>query len=471
MLANYDVGTLPLQDRQKLKLKVDIERERRKRRKETPPIPFPDYLHAVDPDWQWDVPHLRYIQKYLEQVTTGDIDRLMIFLPPRHGKSEMTTVRYAAWWLEQDPAQRGIIGSYNQTLANKFSRKVRKIAGKRGVPIDYSRRAVDDWETLPGGGLRAAGVGAGVTGMGGNLIIIDDPIKNREEANSITYRERVWTWYTDDLYTRLEPGGRIVLIVTRWHEDDLPGRILAGEDGPNWTVIKIPAIAKDNDPLGRAQGAPLWPERYDLDALASIKTAIGSRAFASLYQQRPVEQEGGMFKRSYFKFVDVSDLPKMDATIRAWDKAASANRGDYSAAAKMGRGVDGLYYVLDVKRGQWSTNERDKVMLQTAKEDGYSVPIEEEEEPGSSGKDVTAYHARMMAGYSFRAEQATGSKETRAGPFAAQCEAGNVYLVRAAWNNTYIDELCMFPNGANDDQVDTSSTGFKRIAAAMPAFL
>jgi predicted phage terminase large subunit-like protein len=426
--------------------------------------PFPHYLTTIDPDWQWDIPHLHYIQQRLGQVTTGDIDRLMIFLPPRHGKSEMTTVRYAAWWLERDPSQRVIIGSYSQTLANKFSRKVRKIADGRGVPIDFARRAVDDWETLKGGGLRAAGVGAGVTGMGGNLIIIDDPIKNREEANSLTYRDKVWTWYTDDLYTRLEPGGRIILIVTRWHEDDLPGRILASEDGPNWTVIKIPAIAEDNDPLGRERGAALWPERYDLDALDSVQVAIGSRAFASLYQQRPVEQEGGMFKRSWFQFIDADNLPKMDATIRAWDKAASAGRGDYSAAVKMGRGVDGNYYVLDVKRGQWSTNERDKVMLQTAKEDGPAVLIEEEEEPGSSGKDVTTYHARMMAGYSFRGQRATGSKETRAGPFAAQVEAGNVYLVRAPWNNAYIDELCMFPNGANDDQVDPSGAGFMRIA-------
>lgn len=432
---------------------------------------FDQWLTAVSPSWHWHWQHLKYIRKQLDRITNGEINRLMLFVPPRHGKSEMTTVRYAAWRLENDPSLRIIVGAYNQTLANKFSRKIRKIAIRRNVPIDKQRTAVEDWETTEDGGVRAVGVGAGITGMGGRLVIIDDPVKNREEANSLTYREKVWNWYTDDLYTRLEPGAKMILIMTRWHEDDLAGRILASEDADSWEVVSLPAIAEANDPLGREVGAALCPERYNIEELDKIRVAIGGRAFASLYQQQPVEQEGGMFKRSNFKFVNAAQLPRMVSVARWWDKAATGGSGDYSSGVKIGRGADELYYVLDVKRGQWSTNERDKIMQQTAVQDGADVLIYEEEEPGSSGKDVTAYHARMLAGYAFRGVRSTGSKMTRAEPFAAQMEAGNVYLVRGSWNNAYIDELCMFPAGKNDDQVDASSGAFGAIAAALPAFL
>lgn len=430
---------------------------------------FGPWLFDVDPDWSWNWLHLQYMRWHTRRVTDGKINRLMFFLPPRHGKSEMTTVRYAAWRLERDPSQRIIIGAYNQTLANKFSRKVRKIATMRGVPIDPKRTASEEWETLEGGGLRAAGVGAGITGMGGNLIIIDDPVKNREEANSLTYRDKVWSWYTDDLYTRLEPGGQIVLIMTRWHEDDLAGRILSSEDASNWHVVILPARAEKDDPLGREVGEALCPERYNEADLDAIQTAIGSRAFAALYQQRPVEQEGGMFKRSYFGFVD--SPPELHAAVRYWDLAATAGDGDYTAGVKIGRGADGNYYVLDLKHGQWSTNERDNVIEQAAHEDGAAVTQWLEEEPGSSGKDRSAYLVRRLAGFTVRSQRVTGDKATRAEPFAAQCEAGNVYLVRGAWNSRMIDELCMFPNGAHDDIVDAASGAFGQVTASGPLVL
>jgi predicted phage terminase large subunit-like protein len=448
-MMNY-APSLTLRDRAAAELEL---RRRRASRQ-----PFAPWLKSVTPDWQWDWLHLQFIREQLARVTAGEINKLMLFVPPRHGKSEMVTVRYSAWRLERNPGQRVIIGAYNQTLANKFSRKVRRIAIERDLPIDRKRTASEEWETLAGGGLRAVGVGAGVTGMGGDLIIIDDPVKNRAEANSATYRDKVWSWYTDDLYTRLEPGGQMVLIMTRWHEADLAGRILESEDGPNWTVVSLPALAEGNDPLGRPSGAALCPDRYDVDALSKIKTAIGSRAFASLYQQRPVEQEGGMFKRSYFAVVQ--QPPEIDAMVRYWDMAATAGDGDYTAGVLMGRGSDGRYYVLDVVHGQWSTNERDECIKVAAKGDGTAVVQWIEEEPGSSGKDRTAYLIRNLAGIPIRAERVTGDKQTRAEPFAAQCEAGNVSIVRAAWNGAFIDELCMFPNGAHDDMVDAASGAF-----------
>lgn len=430
---------------------------------------FPSWLNRISPDWQWDAQHLQHISRHLDDVTNGRINRLMLFLPPRHGKSEMTTVRYSAWQLQRNPKQRIIIGAYSQTLANKFSRKIRKIATNQGVPIDPARTAVDDWETIPGGGVRAAGVGAGVTGMGGDLIIIDDPVKNREEANSITYRDKVWSWYTDDLYTRLEPGGAIILIMTRWHEDDLAGRILASEDADEWTVVSLPAIAETGDALGREVGAALWPERYNVSDLSDIKRAIGLRAFTSLYQQRPTEQEGGMFKRSHFQYIDENDIPKDTTFVWYWDKAATAGAGDYTAGVKMGRTPDGRYIVADVVHEQLSTHQRDERVLEILRRENLMTYLERE--GGSSGKDVAVYQARIFAGFAVFSETVTGSKETRAQPFSAQCEAGNVYLVRARWNNAYIDELCMFPNGAHDDMVDSSSGAFSKIAVSGSALL
>lgn len=429
--------------------------------------PFAQWLPVVTPAYRWEWPHLAYIRQQLTIFERTPNGRMMLFVPPRHGKSEMVTVRYSAWQLEKDPSQRVIIGAYNQTLANKFSRKIRKIARDR-IDLNQERTAVEDWETVKGGGLRAVGVGGGITGQGGDLIIIDDPVKNREEANSKTYRDRVYDWYTDDLYTRLEPDAKIILIMTRWHEDDLAGRILASDDADNWQVVTLPALAEDGDPLGREVGVALCPERYDEQALANIRQAITGRTFSALYQQRPQEQEGGMFKRSYFQFMDAADIPDGTNFVWRWDKAATGGGGDYTAGVKMGRTPDGRYIVADVVNEQLSTYERDERVRQILTQDPVSTWIEQE--GGSSGKDVVFYHAQLFAGFPVHSETVTGSKLTRAEPFAAQCEAGNVWLVRARWNTDYLDQLATFPTGAHDDMVDASSGAFAKVAQR-PALL
>lgn len=419
----------------------------------------------VTPQFNWRWPHLRAVQKQLELVTKGEINKLMVFMPPRHGKSEMTTVRYPVWRLQRDPSLRVIIGAYNQTLANKFSRKARRVADGR-LQMSSERYAADDWETTAGGGVRAVGVGGGITGQGGNLILIDDPVKSREEANSAAYRERVWDWYTDDLYTRLEPGGAIVLIMTRWHENDLAGRILASEDGPNWTVVSLPANAEENDPLGREVGAALCPDRFDESQLAGIRSVLGSWSYAALYQQRPAPAEGGMFKRQWFEIVDA--IPANSRFVRWWDKAGTAGGGDYSAGVLMARSRQGIYCVVDVLRGQWSSHERGNIMVQMAALDSAltdgNLSIWMEQEGGSGGKESAEASLRLLAGYDVRAETSSGDKSVRAMPFAAQCEAGNVKLLRGAWNAAYIDELTSFPFGTHDDQVDASSGAFNKLA-------
>jgi predicted phage terminase large subunit-like protein len=392
----------------------------------------------------------------------------MLFLPPRHGKSETTTIRLPAYWLERDPAQRVIIGAYNQTLAEKFSRRARTIVQERGIAqIDPNRYAVLDWQTTRGGGVRAVGVGGGITGIGGNLIIIDDPVKSRAEANSETYRDRCYEWYTNDLYTRLEPGGAIILIQTRWHEDDLAGRILASDQGSEWTVVSLPAEAEANDPLGRPVGAALCPDRYDLAALADIKATMLLDYYA-LYQQRPQPASGGMFgalpPESY-----VPASPVRARRVRAWDIAASDGKGDYTVGVLVAAAGDGTYTVEDVVRGQWGTDARDRMMRQTAETDqsryGH-VSVLVPQDPGAAGKSQAGAFIKLFAGFPIEALLESGDKVVRADALSSQWNAGNVSILRGAWNADYLDELTRFPSAKHDDQVDASANAFNKLASS-----
>lgn len=418
---------------------------------------FGEWLKAITPAYNWEWVYLMYLRSELERVANGDTKRLMVMMPPRHGKTAIVTVRFPVWWMERQAGLRVIVAAYNQTLANKFSRMSRKLAQMR-LGLREDRRAVEEWETQTGCWYRAVGVGGGITGTGGDLIIIDDPIKSREEAQSLTYREKVWDWYTNDLYTRLEPGGAMILVMTRWHEDDLAGRILSN-GGDEWRVVRLPAIAEVDDPLGRVAGEPLNPDRYPLVELEKIKTVMGSWAFEALFQQRPMPAEGGMFKGGWFKFVNAAPV-QVVGRVRYWDRAATADGGDYTAGVRMSRTADGLYYIEDVTRGRWSPGERDKVIRQCAETDPPGTQIWLEQEPGSSGVDSVQALIRLLAGYSVHADRVTGSKQVRAEPFAAQAEAGNVVLVKGYWNALFLDELMTFPNGAHDDQVDASVGAF-----------
>jgi predicted phage terminase large subunit-like protein len=427
---------------------------------------FQRWLRSVSPMFEWEWPHLVHVRQQLDAVTNGALKKLMIFLPPRHGKSELCTIRYPAFRLEVGQTQgqptRVIVGAYNQTLANKFSRRTRRIVEER-LGLSSERSAVEEWETPNGGSLRAVGVGAGITGQGGDLIVIDDPVKSREEADSPAYRDRVWDWYTNDLYTRQEPGCAMVLIMTRWHKDDLAGRILASDDGPHWTVINLPAEAEENDPLGRQVGEALCPDRFDLAQLADIKRVL-ARDYFALYQQRPQAREGGMFKEHWLPLCEA--VPRDAVRVRWWDRAATAGGGDYTAGVLMAL-ADGVYFVEDVVHGQWSSGERDRVILDTARKDQMrygDVEIWAEQEPGSSGKDKALDFVKMLAGFRVNAEPSTGSKVARAEALSKQAEWGNVRVLRAAWTSKFINEMTDFPTGAHDDQVDSASGGFNKLA-------
>ena len=432
------------------------------------PVPFNRWLKRTTPAWDWDAAHLRLVQDALDAMTRGDCDRIITIFPPRHGKSEQNTIRYPVYRMAADATFRAVIAAYGADLAAKFSRKGRRLARQIGLGLNEEHTAVDDWETLAGGGMRAVGVGGGVTGMGADLICIDDPVKSRTEAESLVYREKVWDWYRDDLYTRLEPKGAILLTMTRWHDDDLVGRILNNPDAARWHVIHLPALAEPTaetpDPLGRAEGQALWPARYDEAALADIRAAVLEYGFAALYQGRPRPREGVMFPRDRVQIV--AALPGYLPTVRYWDKAGSKEgRGARTAGVKMaGPDREGLYYVCDAQAFRLEAFAREERVRQTAQLDGTGVHVWTEQEPGSGGKESAQATVKGLAGFTIHAEPVSGDKVTRADPFAAQWQAGNVRLLAGAWNAEYLAEAEAFPTGRLKDLVDASAGAFNKLA-------
>jgi predicted phage terminase large subunit-like protein len=427
---------------------------------------FAEWLHLVTPSWRWDWLYLQHIRQALEGITRGDTRRLMLLLPPRHGKSEMTTIRYPVWRLERDQQVRVCVGCYNQTFAERFGRKARRIATRR-LQLSTERSAAREWETTAGGVFRSCGVGNPPTGEGFDLLIIDDPVKSREEAESEAYRERVWEWYTDDLYTRREPGCAIILIQTRWHEDDLAGRILASEQAGAWEKVSLPALATEDDPLGREPGEALCPERYPVEELQDIRRTQGGYAFEALYQQNPTPREGSFFKVG--KLEIILARPAGLRLCRAWDLAGTEGDGDYTAGTLLGRDTDGYTYVCDVVRDQWGPDDVERNVKQTAGLDTAQVSVRLPQDPGQAGKKQAAQLVRLLAGVPVKAEPVSGDKATRAFSFAAQVNSGNVRLVAGEWNRAFIEELRQFPMGKYDDQVDAASDAFNALVGRREA--
>lgn len=413
--------------------------------------------------------HHNLLNEYLLKVASGDIRRLMICMPPRHGKSHLTSEFFPAWYLGKNPEKNVILSSYESDFAASWGRKVRTLIEEHGqtlflksINTRKDSRAANRWEIRKfGGGMYTAGAGGALTGRGAELIIIDDLFKNAEEAASLTIRNKVWDWYQSTLLTRLHPGGSIILINTRWHTDDLSGRLLA-QEADEWTVINLPAIAEENDALGRQPGDPLWPEWYSLETLYEIKHSITSYFWNALYQQHPFDKSGGLFQPEWFKIID--DYPKDCRMVRFWDFAASEGRGDYSSGALVGV-KNGMCYIIDIDRFQGSPATVENRLVLAATTDGKEVPVRWEEEPGSSGKHMSDHLTRnVLFGWSASGIRSTGSKEIRALPLSSLAEMGNVYLVRGLWNKAFLDEAQVFPMGEHDDQVDSVCGGFNFVA-------
>jgi predicted phage terminase large subunit-like protein len=300
-----------------------------------------------------------------------------------------------------------------------------------------------------------------------NCLIIDDPIKNSEEADSQIYRKKIWDWFQTTAYTRLEPGGAIILIMTRWHPDDLAGRLLRQMEngGEHWDVVSLPAIAEENDLLGRAPGSALWPARFDEKALAKKKKTLSQRWWSAMYQQRPVPREGGLFCKDWFEVV--TDYPNDAIHVRYWDLAATKN-GDYTAGVLVAE-KDGIYYVVDVQRLRATPAGVGKRIQKTAECDRErsNVAIYMEQEPGASGINTIDHYARdVLQGFSFKGDKSSGSKATRADPVSSAAELGNIKLVQGNWITAFLDEADVFPHGQYDDQIDALSGAIAMLATA-----
>ena len=407
--------------------------------------------------------HHHLIAEKLEAVERGEIDRLMIFMPPRHGKSELASKRFPAWCLGRNPRRQIIAASYNSDLASDFGRNVRNIVASPeftqvfpDVTLAPDSQAANRMNTNRGGTYVAAGVGTAVTGRGADIALIDDPFKDREEADSERRRELVWDWYRSTLYTRLMPGGAIVLIQTRWHEDDLAGRLLEHE-GEQWDILELPALHPE-------RGA-LWPEWYDEAALLRIKDTIGPREWSALYQQQPQPDEGTFFQRDWFKTWSQKPAMRYYGTS---DYAVTDGGGDYTVHRVWGVSPDGDIYRVDGWRGQ-STSD---VWIDT-KLDLISKwkPLAWFGEGGVIQKAIEpALKRRMRERQVYcRLEwlPSVADKPTRARSFQAMAASGRVWFEPGA----DISEFLVFPAGKHDDDVDTASLIGRAIDQAHPAIV
>jgi hypothetical protein len=295
------------------------------------------YCVACWPQFELAAHHKIIIEK-LEAVERGEILRLILTLPPRHGKSLLTAQMFPAWYLGRHPDRLVICASYAQELSDDFGRRVRNLVSDPlhqaifpGCRLAEDSSSMRRFNTSAGGSYYAVGRGGPITGRGAHLLIIDDPIKDREEAQSETIRRGLHQWFSDVAYTRLQPGASIVLLQTRWHENDLAGWLLDEHKDEGWHVLSLPAIA-EQDETWRREGEALWPSHFPLQTLEMIRSAIGSSAWASLYQQRPSAAEGAIFKREWWQHF--TELPTSGNTIQSWDcafKAKSTN--DFSVCS------------------------------------------------------------------------------------------------------------------------------------------
>lgn len=411
------------------------------------------------------------LEQFSEDVAAQRSPRMLIAAPPRSGKSEITSRRFPVWHLGRNPHHEIIVATYVQDFANRISRDSRNVRQWAQewwptlAPKANGTDGVEFWETEGGGNYKAAGVGGPIMGGGAHLLIIDDPYKNAKEANSFDIREDRWEWYTQTAYTRLAPGGGILLMATRWNDDDMSGRVIKQfAELEGWEVVVYPALAEE-DELYRKAGEALHPERYDADYLRKVQVIIGSRAFAALYQQRPSPAAGAMFLRDWLgkrfdwdpqrppenkKFTEKAI--SVDATFKGGDGT------DYVSMGVWGRRGWSEYYRIDQVRGRMSYVETRQALRDTyAKHRPDATLIETK----GNGEALLSDLASEIPGLIGRNPDPHGNKVSRAAVATPRFEAGEVYLPKdAPWVADYVEELCSFPQGAHDDMVDDTSQYF-----------
>lgn len=417
-------------------------------------------------------PHLLHASTIITNAIAKGGARLIFTMPPRHGKSMFTSIYTPIWYMDKYPGKNCITATYGKDLVVDWGREIRDIILSEPPELDIrlkrDSRNVVAFQNTAGGHYWGVGVGGATTGKGAHLFNVDDFIKNPEESLSPTMLEKIWNWFKAVVYTRLEPGGNIIIIATRWAQQDLIGRIKDSDFGHKFTEIRLPAIAEDDDPLGRKVGDPLWPARYDLEALMDIKLVLGTFWWNAMYQQVPLGSMSGIVTGDMIKTMTASQLPPLDRMerLRAWDFAGTEETSaDYTAGPLLARDtLTGQYIFLDMQRFQKSPKQNEVLVKKRADEDGHSVGIWLEQEPGSSGKAVTQrYQQDVLPGWDVGAERPTGPPEARCSPLLAEIEAGNVYMLYGSWNQAFRDEIDTFPGGAHDDQVVAAALAFNHL--------
>ena len=429
--------------------------------------------------------HTRLICDELRKIESGESSRIILTLPPRHSKSMTVTETLPSYFIGKNPDRRVILVSYSAFLAQRFGR-----ANKRkldefgydlfGINISKDNASATNWG-IKGfrGGMISAGIGSGITGEGADLLLIDDPIKNRQEADSITYRDMVWNEWQNTLLTRLQPDASVIIILTRWHEDDLVGRLLEQEPD-RWKVISMPCEAEENDILGRQPGEPLWPEfGFDNEWLKRRRQEVGERAWNALYQQRPAPSEGAILKRHWWRYweypsqelnhvavrmpdsgggdtvgIAPTKLPdNFEQMVQSWDMAFK-DKGSSSYVVGQVWGIRGAdKFLIDQVRAKLDFPATVRAFRDmTAK---YPMARAKYIEDAANGPAIIASLKKEIGGMIPVRPQ--GSKEARCYAVSADVEAGNVYLPHpniAPWIYSLIDECASVPGGAYDDQCD-----------------
>ena len=423
------------------------------------------------------------LDKFLQAVIEGRSPRLMITMPPRHGKSQIASRMFPAYALGRYPDLSFIATSYSSDLASRMNRDVQRIIeseryrtlfpettlfGKniRTIASGAWMRNSDIFEIVGHEGVyRSAGVGGGVTGMGAHCAIVDDAFKDRASADSPTIRENIWDWYTSTLYTRLAPGGGVIIINTRWHMDDLSGRLLEAArtgEGDQWRVVNFPAIAEHDEPHRKA-GEALHPERYPLEQLLKIKAAIGSRDWAALYQQHPTPDGGTIFRQEWLRYWAPKDIPnRFEVVTMSWDMTfKDSDSSDYVVGQVWGK-HGARFFLLDQVRGRWSFTET--VEQFTRLSEKWPMCTRKYIEDKANGPAVIDTLKHKIGG--IIPVEPDGSKTARAYAVTPLLEAGNVFLPQpgmAPWVSDLQAELLQFPSAAHDDQVDALTQALRML--------
>jgi len=377
-------------------------------------------------------------------------------MPPRHGKSSLISHYFPAWYLINNPHAKIILASYEASFSAEWGRKamgvVQEYGGSFGVEVKHNMMSGRHWAIKGAEGeMHTSGVGGPITGKGGN-IILDDPVKNAEEAHSQVYRDKTWDWFNSTLYTRMESHGWAIVIQTRWHEDDLAGRLIK-HASENWEILNLPALAEENDPLGRSPGEALWPEKFDVAALETIKNQIGSYWFNALYQQRPSAIEGNIFKRDWWKLYDQAP-EKFDEVSIFWDMTFKDTKtGSYTVGQVWGRKGKEKYLIDQVRQRCEFTTVLGMVRHLSKKYQNARAHYIEEKANGAA--IISALKKEISGLIPINPKE---SKEARASAISPQVERGEVFLPRhCSFTEDFVEEHVSFPNAAHDDQVDTCS--------------